>query len=195
MRGILFILSGPSGTGKSTVLERVMKAHEHLRFSVSATTRKPRPGEVEGVHYFFINHKKFEDMTGKDEFLEWAHVHDEMYGTPRKHVSESLDAGFDVVLDIDVQGAMQLLDRREEGVYVFIAPPHVDELKKRLINRGTESEEKIARRLEVACRELTFAGRYQYIVVNDDLERACRDLEAIILAEHCRTSRSLNFMR
>ncbi len=189
MAGILFILSGPSGVGKGTILERVMDADRTIKFSVSATTRHPRAGEIDGTHYFFMDRDVFQSMIDRSEFLEWAPVHDEFYGTPRREVYKSLQAGHDVILDIDVQGAMQLRDREEDGVYIFIAPPHVRELKKRLLGRGTESEEKIARRMEVAEKELESIGRYDYLVINDNLDEACSELKAILLAERCRASR------
>jgi len=189
MTGILFVLSGPSGVGKGTILQRVMDIDTNIRFSVSATTRKPRAGEVEGTHYYFVNRDAFQAMIRESEFLEWAPVHDEFYGTPRNEVYRSLKAGMDVVLDIDVQGAMQLRDRGEEGVYIFIAPPHLDELRKRLLGRGTESEEIINRRIEVAKKELSGISRYDYLVINDSLDEACSELRAILTAERCRASR------
>jgi guanylate kinase len=189
MAGILFVLSGPSGAGKGTILEKVMERDRNITFSVSATTRKPRVGEVEGTHYFFKERAEFQDMIRRDDFLEWAPVHDEFYGTPRKEVYRNLKIGYDVVLDIDVQGALQLREKGEEGIYIFIAPPHIGELKKRLMGRGTESEEKILRRIEVAKKELTCIGHYDYLVINDRLEDGLSEFSAILLAERCRTAR------
>jgi guanylate kinase len=186
MTGILIVVSGPSGTGKGTLLDRIIKEDQNCTFSVSATTRTPRPGEVEGVHYHFIDREKFQELVEKAEFLEWARVHDEYYGTLRSAVMKSLEQGFDVILDIDVQGALHLKERKEGGVFIFIAPPSLHELEKRLRGRGTESEEKIAKRVEVARGELTKIRNYDYIVINDELSLAYEQLKAIIIAEKCR---------
>jgi guanylate kinase len=187
MTGILIVVSGPSGAGKGTILDRIIKEDPTLKFSVSATTRSPRPGEVEGLHYHFIDRERFQELVNKGEFLECAKVHDEYYGTLRSAVKKSLDEGFDVILDIDVQGALQLMDKKEEGVYIFIAPPSIHELERRLRTRGTESEEKIAKRVAVARQELTEIRAYEYVIVNDELSIACEQLKAIISAEKCRT--------
>jgi len=189
MKGILFVISGPSGAGKGTILERVLKNRQNIEFSVSATTRSPRPGEVEGVHYFFITREEFRNRIESSKFLEWAHVHDEYYGTLKEWVQSRLDEGHDVVLDIDVQGALQIMKNAVDEVFIFIAAPSIDELHLRLVKRGTESEEKIMRRLEVARRELEHVSKYQYLIVNDDLSLACEQLNAIIVSEKCRTGR------
>jgi guanylate kinase len=185
--GILFIVSGPSGAGKGTILERVIDEDPAVKFSVSATTRRPRHGEIDGVHYFFVDHGRFEEMIENSELLEWAKVHHEYYGTLRKFVNDTMQDGFDVILDIDVQGAVQLMDRKEEGVFIFIAPPGREELGRRLKGRGTESDEQIRQRLEVASWELTFMNRYEYVIINDELTLAREKLIAIITAERCRT--------
>lgn len=187
MMGTFFIVSGPSGVGKGTILERVIGDDSNIRFSVSATTRSPRPGEVEGVHYFFVDRKKFQEMIQGEELLEWAKVHNEYYGTLRKFVNDTLSSGFDLILDIDVQGALQLIDRNEEGVYIFIAPPSMEELKRRLKGRGTESDTQILQRLKVAAWEMSYIQRYQYVIINDEISQGCEKLKAIITAERCRT--------
>lgn len=189
MAGILFVITGPSGTGKGTILERVLAEDPALRFSVSATTRQPRNGEQEGIHYFFVRREEFKDMIRKDEFLEWARVHGELYGTPYKYVKEWLNSGLDVVLDIDVQGGLQVKKKCPEGVFVFIAPPSMEELERRLLHRGTETRKVIDERLEVARTELAYVGEYQYLIVNDVLEEARKKLQAVILAERCRIER------
>ncbi|MGV8123484.1 MAG: guanylate kinase [Candidatus Xenobiia bacterium LiM19] len=189
MKGILFVISGPSGAGKGTILERVLKNRQNIEFSVSATTRSPRPGEVEGIHYFFITREEFKQKIESSKFLEWAHVHDEYYGTLREWVQSRLDEGHDVVLDIDVQGALQIMKNAVDEVFIFIAAPSIDELHRRLTKRGTESEEKILRRLEVARHELEHVSKYEYLIINDDLSLACEQLNAIIASEKCRTKR------
>jgi guanylate kinase len=189
MKGILFVISGPSGAGKGTILERVLKDRQNTEFSVSATTRAPRPGEVEGVHYFFITREEFQNRIESSSFLEWAHVHDEYYGTLRDWVRSRLDEGHDVVLDIDVQGALQIMEKAVDEVFIFIAAPSIDELHRRLTKRGTESGEKIMRRLEVARHELEHVSKYEYLIINDDLSLACEQLSAIMASEKCRTKR------
>lgn len=178
--GKLFIVSGPSGSGKSTVLSEVFRKRDRLYFSVSATTRPPRPGERDGVEYFFIDEKRFDEMVERDEFLEHARYVKCSYGTPRAPVEEKLNAGIDVILDIEVQGARQVKARMPQAVTVFIAPPSLEELERRLRSRGTESEERIALRLETAKTELAEAGMYDHVVVNDDYERAASEVLEII---------------
>lgn len=179
-KGKLFIVSGPSGSGKSTVLGEVFKRRDRLYFSVSATTRGPRPGERDGVEYYFIDQSRFDEMVENDEFLEHARYAKCSYGTPRKPVEEKLNAGIDVILDIEVQGAGQVKARMPEAVSVFIAPPSLEELERRLRSRGTETEERIALRLETAKSELREAEKYDHVVVNDDYVRAAGELLDII---------------
>ncbi|MCL5773997.1 MAG: guanylate kinase [Firmicutes bacterium] len=189
MKGILFVVSGPSGVGKGTVLEEVFRQDKKLKFSVSATTREPRPGEVDGVNYFFVSPEKFDSMIDNGEFLEWAHVHDSRYGTPRGFVEKTLNEGFDCVLDIDVQGALNVMKNWEGGVYIFMAPPAFEDLEKRLRNRHTEDEGRIKERIETARWELTKVKEYDYTVVNDVVEKAAEKVRAIIEAERSRTGR------
>ena len=190
-KGLLIVLSGPSGAGKSTVISSLMRIRDDIRFSVSATTRAPRPGEVDGVNYFFRTHEEFARMIGEGAFLEHAEYVGNCYGTPAGPVDEQLAQGWNVLLDIEVQGAAQVLEKRHDAVSIFLAPPSLRELERRLRGRGTDAEEKILGRLETAKRECALAKNYAYIVVNDDAETAARELDAIITAERCRSGRKL----
>jgi len=188
--GRLFVISAPSGAGKTTLLKRVMARVPGLAFSVSHTTRKPRPGERDGIDYNFISRADFLNMIDGGQFLEHAEVHDNLYGTSRETVTERLQKGIDIVLDIDVQGAAIL--RRQnllDGAYIFIAPPDLGELERRLRGRGTESEEHIAVRLKNAKAEMQDASEYDYLVVNDQLDETIELLTSIILAERARFHR------
>lgn len=188
-KGFLLIISGPAGTGKGTVCKELLDRNKDVIFSVSATTRNPRVGEIEGVNYFFIEEDKFKDMVEKDEFLEHAYVHRNYYGTPRKFVKDQVEKGEIVLLEIDVQGALQIKNNYSEAVFVFLLPPTMEELKNRIIKRGTESEEDINRRFENAFKELDFVGNYDYFVVNNKVEEAVADIETIIKAERLRVKR------
>ena len=178
--GRLIVLSGPSGTGKSTLISALMKMHDKLAFSVSATTRKPRPGEVDGKDYFFVTRERFDEMVSQGELLEHAEFVGNCYGTPRGPVMEKLKNGISVLLDIEVQGAMQVMGSMPEAISVFLLPPSLDVLEQRLRSRGTESEEVIARRLETARIEMGFSDRYDFTIVNDVAEKAAEKLLAII---------------
>ena len=185
-RGKTFIVSGPSGVGKSTVLKALMEKRKNLYFSISATTREARPGEIDGVHYHFISVDDFRDWISRDEFLEYAEYVGNFYGTPKKYVDAAMDAGKDVILDIEIQGATQVHDLRPDVVRIFIAPPSWEELEHRLTARGTDSPEKVQKRLLRAKVELENAGHYDYFVINDTVDNAVAELRAIMLAEHCR---------
>lgn len=185
-RGKLFVISGPSGAGKSTVVFKAMEGREDYCFSTSVTTRKPRPGEVDGREYFFIDRDRFSEMVLRDELLEYAEYVSNSYGTPRAYVEEQLDAGFDVILDIEIQGARQVHEKMPEAVMIFIAPPTLEELERRLVNRGTDTAEAISGRLARARQEYAEADFYSYIIVNDDADTAAAELASIITAEHCR---------
>ena len=185
-RGKLFVISGPSGAGKSTVVFKAMEGREDYCFSTSVTTRKPRPGEVDGREYFFIDRDRFSEMVLRDELLEYAEYVSNSYGTPRAYVEEQLDAGFDVILDIEIQGARQVHEKMPEAVMIFIAPPTLEELERRLVNRGTDTAEAIRGRLARARQEYAEADFYSYIIVNDDADAAATELASIITAEHCR---------
>ena len=187
-RGALIIVSAPSGCGKSTLLHRLMEKREKLRFSVSATTRPPREGEVDGKDYFFVDHPTFERMIAEDAFLEHAEYVGNHYGTPRAAVEELLDAGYDVYLDIDVQGAMQIKRIRPETLTIFVTPPSLPELENRLRSRGTDSDEVIRSRLETAERELILKDHYDYVVVNDEVDRAADEISDLIDSYKARLS-------
>ncbi len=190
-KGDLFVISAPSGAGKSTLCHRLMEETPGVAFSVSHTTRSPRKGEVDGVDYHFVSKEHFMQMVEQEEFLEWAEVHGNCYGTSRSAVTAMLENGQDVLLDIDVQGAMQVRDIFPESVLIFILPPSLQVLEHRLRNRGTDSEETIRLRMENARGELAAVREYHFLIVNDDLIRAAGDLQSIVLARRCRTRRVL----
>lgn len=181
-KGTLFILSGPSGVGKGTLKQRLLEEFkDNTAFSVSATTRGPRPGEIDGKDYFFISKEEFHRIIEDKGFLEYAEYAGNLYGTPRKWVNSILNLGKDVILEIEVTGARQVMENTAEEISIFILPPSFAELERRLRARGTEEEEKVQRRLETARRELGFADFYQYKIVNDDLETAYQELRRIYL--------------
>lgn len=186
-RGILVIVSGPSGAGKSTVIGGVSKLRSDIRFSVSATTRGMRPGEEDGRDYYFKTREEFLNMVQAGAFLEYAEYVGNFYGTPAAPVDENTAAGCTVILDIEVQGAGQVMEKRPDAVSVFLCPPSMEELERRLRGRGTDSEEKIRDRLLAAHREYAQAHKYDYIIINDDAETAVRELDAVITAEKCRS--------
>ena len=185
-RGKTFIVSGPSGVGKSTVLKALLERRKDVYFSVSATTREMRPGEEDGVHYHFLEVDIFREWIARGDFLEYAEYVGNFYGTPRQYVDEAMDRGEDVILDIEIQGALQVKSKRPETVSVFIAPPSWAELERRLTERGTDSPEKIQKRLLRAKVEFQTAHTYDYFVINDSVESAVRELDAIMTAEHCK---------
>lgn len=184
-KGMTFIIAGPSGVGKGSVIKKVFESGRKLYFSVSATTRDPRPGERDGVDYHFISREQFQDWIAQGAFLEHAEFVGNCYGTPKRYVDEAMDRGEDVILDIEVQGAEQIHRLRPEAVRIFLAPPSWAELRRRLIGRGTESEEKVERRLQRSREEFQVARDYDYLVVNDDLDQAAAEVLAIIAASHC----------
>lgn len=184
-KGSLFIITGPSGTGKGTLLRQVMQTLDRLYFSVSATTRAPRPGEKDGVHYHFLSRERFEELVARDRFLEYARYAENYYGTPLDPVLEQMEQGRDVILEIELQGALQVMARMPEAVTVFIAPPSFAELESRLRGRGTETEEVIRTRLELARKECAAMNAFRYVVVNDRVEEAADRLRAVILSQRC----------
>lgn len=179
-KGNLFVLTGPSGAGKGTVLSQLMQRDDNLYFSISATTRAPRETEVHGTHYFFLTREEFEEKIKQKAFLEYAQYVDQYYGTLEAQVEQQLQLGRDVILEIEVQGAQQVKRARPDAILVFIAPPSIDELERRLRGRGTEDEEKIGKRMETAKTELLKQDTFDHIVVNHEIEKTVCDVEAII---------------
>jgi guanylate kinase len=188
-QGILLVISGPSGVGKGTVCAALRQKLPELVYSVSATTRAPRQGEVDGVNYFFKTREQFQQLIEQEEMLEWAEYVGNYYGTPRRFVEETLASGKDVILEIEVQGALQVMQKFPQGVFIFLLPPSLSELENRIVTRGTESEELIRSRLSVAVDEIRLLERYNYAVVNDRVENACAKIQAILTAEHCKRER------
>ena len=191
-KGLLFVISGPSGVGKGTICKKLLERRKELKLSVSVTTRAPRPGEIDGVHYHFTDVDEFRKMISKDAFLEYAEYVGNFYGTPKKFVDEAMEQGKDVLLDIEIQGAMQVCAKRPETVRIFIAPPSWKELERRLTARGTDSPEKVQKRLLRAQVELEMARDYDYFVVNDTVENAVNELRAIMCAEHCKPAERID---
>lgn len=190
-KGLLLVVSGPSGCGKGTVLSQVFAKQPNTYYSVSATTRAPRPGEVDGVQYHFLTKEAFEEKIAAGQMLEYAQYAGNYYGTPAQAVDAQLAEGKNVVLEIEVQGAKQVKQRRPQAVMIFIMPPSMKELRRRLTDRGTESQEVIQRRLETACREMPQAKDYDYIVFNDTVEEAANDICAILRAGRCLAGENL----
>lgn len=182
-KGMLLVISGPSGTGKGTLIEKLMKEDPTLVFSVSATTRAPRPGEIDGVHYHFVSNEKYDELVAEGAFVEYATVHGNRYGTLRSEVYQRLERGENVVLDIDVQGALNVIASEKEKVSIFILPPSMKELRARLTGRGTETPEQVETRLSNAVWEISQKDKYEYKVINDDMEECLDTLRAIIKAE------------
>ncbi len=185
-KGKTFIICGPSGVGKGTVVARLMASDPTLYFSVSATTRAPRPGEVDGKHYHFLTQEQFEEWVQEDLFLEHAEFVGNRYGTPRQFIDKAMEQGRDVILDIEIQGAEQVHQKRPDAVRIFIAPPSWDELERRLIGRGTEDMEKVKSRLQRGKEEFLVAKDFDYFVINDTVDRAVEEISAIMCAEHCK---------
>ncbi|MBX3319970.1 MAG: guanylate kinase [Nitrospira sp.] len=185
----MYIVSAPSGAGKTTLCKQIITSVPAIWHSVSFTTRQPRPGEEDGRDYFFVDENVFQGMVARNEFLEYAHVYSHWYGTPRKPLMEQMEAGVDVLLEIDVQGALQLKKGFDDAVCIFILPPSLDILRSRLQNRKSDSPEEIVRRLRKVKEEIWCFREYDYIVRNDDLTRSLLDLQSIVLAERLRTKR------
>ena len=194
-KGKLIVISGPSGAGKSTVVFKAIGDRQDICFSTSVTTRQPRPGEVDGREYFFISPERFQEMVEKDELLEHATYVSHSYGTPRAYVTEKLNAGMNVILDIEVQGARQVREKMKEAVLIFIVPPSLEELRRRLVNRGTDAADVIEARLQRASEELKEADLYDYLIINDDLETAAGEFTSILTAEHCRVPHRIHLLK
>ena len=189
-KGLLIVISGPSGAGKGTINGELLKRNSNLWMSTSMTTRAPRGNEQNGKEYFFVTKEEFEERIKNDQFLEYAIVHNEKYyGTPKDKIYDKLNSGIDVILEIDIQGALEIQNKIQDALFIFIMPPSMKILKERLTNRGTESEDKILERFKTAYKEINEFTKYNYVVVNDEVEIAVSKVEAIIKAEKCRVDR------
>ncbi len=194
-KGILIVLSGFSGVGKGTVVKRLLSDYDNYVLSISATTRKPREGEEEGISYFFKSKEDFEQMIKDDAFVEHARYVDNYYGTPKAYVQEQLDAGKDVILEIEIQGALKVKEKYPDALMLFLVPPDARTLKERLIGRGTETAEVIHGRLKRAAQEAQEMGSYEYIIVNDDLDTCVKQVHALIQSAHCKKSHNTEFIK
>ncbi len=192
--GILIVVSGFSGAGKGTLMKKLTEKYDNYALSVSATTREPRPGEIEGVDYFFKTAEDFEKMIAKDELIEYAKYVDHFYGTPRPYVEEQLKAGKDVILEIEIQGALKVKQAYPETLLVFVTPPTAAELKRRLVARGTESMEEIEKRLKRAEEEAEYMDKYEYLIINDQLDESAEEMHRIIQGERNRVFRNRLFV-
>jgi len=186
MKNLLFIISAPSGTGKTSLCKEVIRNLSNLTSSVSYTTRKPRSGEMDGRDYFFVSPEKFQQMLDQGLFVEWTEIYGNRYGTSKAFIEKLMKDQVDILFDIDSRGARKILELYPEGISIFVLPPSLQELKKRLISRGTDSPETITSRLKLAEQEMEDAGFYQYTVVNDSFEEAVKKLKSIVIAERCR---------
>lgn len=191
-KGLLLVVSGPSGAGKGTICKALLNKNDKIKLSVSATTRKPRNGEVHGVNYFFIEKEEFTKMVENGEFLEHAQIYDNFYGTPKAAIIECLEKGQDIILEIEMQGARQIKEVYPEGVFIFVLPPSLEELKSRIVGRGTETQEEIEKRFSCAFEEINQIVNYDYFIVNEDIEKSVNDVEAIILSEKNKVTRYKN---
>ncbi|MBR7024634.1 MAG: guanylate kinase [Selenomonadaceae bacterium] len=191
-RGLLIVISGASGTGKGTVCKKLLNDLPAVSYSVSATTRTPRPGEVDGKEYYFLKVDEFKTWIAEEKFLEYAEVYGNFYGTPLNKIEERLNRGEDILLEIDVQGALNVKKKCPEGIYIFLLPPSLEELKNRIEGRGTESPESLARRLKNAVAEIKIGLQYDYVVVNDTIDDAAARIKSILSAERCKVSRNLD---
>lgn len=185
-KGNLFVVSGPSGAGKGTIIREISKNDNDFKLSVSVTTRAPRNKEIEGVNYYFKTKEEFMDMIENDEFLEYAEVYDNFYGTPKKPVLEAVEKGENIILEIDIQGAIQVKKNYPEGIFIFILPPTMAELKNRIIERGSETDETLKKRMLSAFHEISYMEKYDYFIINDVLEDSIKSFKSIIKAEKCR---------
>lgn len=193
-KGLLVVVSGPSGAGKGTICQQLLKLESEILLSVSVTTRNPRAGEKEGENYYFIPKEKFEDLILQDELLEYAKVYDNYYGTPRKYVMDKINNGKNVLLEIDIQGALQIKEKYPEGVFIFILPPTMQELKRRIIHRGSETEASLEKRFRSAFEEIHYVKKYDYCIVNEQVDLAVEKIRSIIQAERCKVTKDIEKM-
>ncbi len=191
--GHLFVITGPSGTGKNTIIDIVTQRIDNLAYSVSHTTRKPRSGEIDGKDYYFVDQRTFQRMIDDREFIEWARVYSDLYGTSFSSIRDKLRHGIDMILDLDIQGAMNMKRHFKNITLIFVLPPSLEELRKRLIKRGAE-DKVIKERLSQTLDEIRMAKKYDYIVINDELEKAIKETESIIISERIRTERRLSYI-
>ena len=189
-RGLLIVVSGASGTGKGTVCKKILTDLPEVAYSISATTRTPRPGEVDGREYYFLSVDDFKAWIADEKFLEYAEVYGNFYGTPLNKIEERLNRGEDILLEIDVQGALNVKRKCPEGIYIFLLPPSLEELKRRIEGRGTESPESLSRRLKNAVAEIKIGLEYDYVVVNDSVDEAVAEIKSILTAERCKVARN-----
>jgi guanylate kinase len=189
-KGLLIVISGASGTGKGTVCKKILADLPEVAYSISATTRAPRPGEIDGREYYFLSVEEFKAWITEEKFLEYAEVYGNFYGTPLNKIEERLNRGEDIILEIDVQGALNVKKKCPEGIYIFLLPPSLEELKNRIEGRGTETPESLARRLKNAVAEIKIGLQYDYVVVNDTIDNAAAQIEAILIAERLKVTRN-----
>ena len=189
-KGLLMVVSGPSGTGKGTVCSELLAQAEDLAYSISATTRQPRAGEVDGKNYYFMDKTDFEQKIAEGGFLEYANVYGNYYGTPLGKIEERLAKGVDILLEIDTQGALNVMKKCPDGLFIFLVPPSLAELERRIRGRGSETEESLQKRMGSACKEIEDGRKYSYVVVNDTVKHAVQRILAIRAAEHCRVDRN-----
>ena len=189
-KGLLMVVSGPSGTGKGTVCSELLAQAEDLAYSISATTRQPRAGEVDGKNYYFMDKTDFEQKIAEGGFLEYANVYGNYYGTPLGKIEERLANGVDILLEIDTQGALNVMKKCPDGLFIFLVPPSLAELERRIRGRGSETEESLQKRMGSACKEIEDGRKYSYVVVNDTVKHAVQRIMAIRAAEHCRVDRN-----
>ena len=189
-KGLLIVVSGPSGTGKGTVCSELLSQAQDLAYSISATTRQPRAGEVDGKNYYFMDKADFEKKIAEGGFLEYANVYGNYYGTPLGKIEERLAEGVDILLEIDTQGAINVMEKCPDGLFIFLVPPSLAELERRIRGRGSETEESLQKRMGSACKEIEDGRKYSYVVVNDTVKHAVQRILAIRAAEHCRVDRN-----
>ena len=193
-RRILAVVSGFSGAGKGTIMKGLMSRYDNYALSISATTREPREGEVHGREYFFVSEEEFEDMIREDRLIEYARYVDHYYGTPKDYVMSQMEAGKDVILEIEIQGALKVKEKFPETLLIFVAPPSAEELKRRLVNRGTETADVIDARMKRACEEAEQMGRYDYLLINDEIDRCVEELNGLIQGQHRRMTLQEGFV-
>lgn len=193
-RGILAVVSGFSGAGKGTIMKGLMNRYDNYALSISATTREPREGEVHGREYFFVSEEEFEDMIREDRLIEYARYVDHYYGTPKDYVMSQMEAGKDVILEIEIQGALKVKEKFPETLLIFVAPPSAEELKHRLVNRGTETADVIDARMKRACEEAEQMDRYDYLLINDEIDRCVEELNSLIQGQHRRMTLQEGFV-